>query len=492
MQQEDNQYFDEQIRKSLEDASFAPPEGLWDKIEEKLPPRYPFLVRFRYPAAAAILAFTLISSYFIYHKYDYAYRINKFMTESLKESDNMGKGGSATIISGLNLTEIAALIKENNRREKERRLYAAQNSTPLQSIPSEITEFTNGNATVPGTAGTSTVSALTNEGIQGRNNPNTSTGNYLASGVTNSRENVSETRKDRKQRQKSSAATLKISEKSTDNSKNHSVAPGIPLDNGNTLTQETSSEESGNHLTDEMIEMETATVCSISDDESSPYKYDAKKIALKKKKNGHQLRGLYIGPTVGGHYTAMTKSSREGVNTSRMNQKASYGSFYGISAGFIINSRWSVGIEWMYNSGEGQKFEEKIDDIVLNKYIDLDYMKIPVYFKYRTKFLHSGNGLPASLSLLGGAHYSKLKTTNTYVNGEVEPFEVNYNKNQWGFLAGVEFDLYPTNRIFFTVGARATFNADATTFPSLRGADGTAPFSVQTGVYAKLNYLFTK
>lgn len=480
MLQEDNQHFDEQIRKSLEEASFAPPEGLWDKIEEKLPPRLPFLLRFRYPVAAAILAFTLISSYFIYHKYDYAYRINRFMAESLKESDKMGTGGNTTIISGLNLSEIAELVRENNRLERERRFYASQSAT-LQSIPSEITEFTNGTATVPGVL---TTSPLANEGTLTGINSNVSN----TSGITNSGAKSSDIiRKDKKQRQK-----LKPS-KSTDNSKTPSSVPNIPMDDSAQLAQEMTSEKSENsHLAEKEIELKTVTVCSIKDDESTPYKYDSKKIAVKRKKNGHQLKGFYIGPTVGGHYTAMTKASREGVNTSRMNQKASYSSFYGISTGFIINNRWSVGVEWIYNSGEGQRFKEEINDVVLNKYIDLDYMKIPVYFKYKSKFLHSGDALPTSLSLLGGAHYSRLKTTNTYIDGEVAPFEVNYNKNQWGFLAGLELDLYPTNRIFFTVGARATFNADLATFPSLRGADGKAPFSVQTGVYAKLNYLFTK
>ena len=148
-------------------------------------------------------------------------------------------------------------------------------------------------------------------------------------------------------------------------------------------------------------------------------------------------------------------------------------------------------MEWIYNSDEGQRFKENINGENIEKYIALDYMKIPIYFKYSHKFITRYDKCPITLNFVGGLHYSKLKSVNTFINDQIAPVPVDYNEQEWGMLGGFEFDIFPTNRIFFTFGSRVTFNADLKQFPRLRGSDGTNPFSVQTGVYAKMNYVFS-
>lgn len=486
-QSEDNHHFDEQMRKRFEDASFVPPAGIWDRIEDELPPVVPFHRKFKYGVVAAILAFSFMSSYFIYSKYDYAYRLNEFMTENLKESESYGQ--NETVISGLNLSEMSRFVTLYQNGHIKRNLAAVQ-KTQLESIESEITSFSNDN-----TSPENNKEVVQTERISKSTGTNLTTNVHRGPDYPVSKNHFSDkaSKKSKRQQKQENRA----------NSKNNSNVPNnevVNKDNellnglmsGDERTQEDSLSIDIVRITEEKIDFEPINLVALEDDEVSLYSFQADKIAQKLKKNHHQNRGLFVGPMVGGHYTAMTKSSREGVNTSRMDHKVSFGTFYGLSAGYIINSRWTVGLEWIYNSGEGQRFGEKKNEVNYNKYIDLDYMKLPIIVKYRQQFLYTGKGVPASFNLIGGMQFSRLRGVNTYVDGEIEPFEINYNHHQWGLIAGFEFDIYPTNKIFFTIGGRASFNADLNTFPSLRGADGMAPFSVQTGIYTKLHYHFTR
>lgn len=489
---EDNQDFDEQMRQRFEDASFAPPPGLWDKIQDDLPPALPFYRKYKYAIVAAIFAFSFISSHYIYNKYDYASSMNEFMTESLRDSEILS--GDNTVISGLNISEMSRFVTINKYRQNERNYNAAVKAKQLESGQTEVSPFSNGSATTE-----------SNKTLLAENQQYTTSSEQESA---THKKQVATQNGHQKSTSKTGEATIPIisAEKSGKQEKRNKKKPVSPSsDRKNTQLIEShdeianqsalennASDDSRDLSNEEKIDLEQMTVDCIQDDEASPYEFNAEKVTQKLKKNHHQNSGFFIGPTLGAQYSAMTKSSKEGVNTSRMDQTPTFGAFYGLSAGYIINSRWTVGIEWIYNSAEGQKFTETTNNTTMDKYIDLDYMKIPVYFKYRQKFLHAGNGVPATFNFLGGFHYSRLKSTSTYINGEIEPFELNYNKQQWGLMAGFEFDLYPVDRIFFTFGGRASFNADIEAFPSVRGANGTAPFSVQTGVYAKIHYVFNK
>ncbi len=482
---EDNQHFDDQMRQRFEDASFAPPPGIWDKIQDDLPPALPFYRKYKYAIVAAIFAFSFISSHYIYNKYDYASSMNEFMTDNLRDSEILA--GDATVISGLNISEMSRFVVLNHYRQNERN-YNASIKAQLEAGETEVSTFANGNAVAESNKAllAETQQNSTGSGETSVSQKQTEHGsNQKVSSETATNRSAEKSDKQQKRIKKKSAKS--------DPDNNSLSLPGSNNQNINHLASENSSSiESRNRSNEENIELDKITVDCIQNDEESPYAFNAEKIAQKLKNNHHQNRGFFIGPVLGAQYSAMTKSSKEGVNTSRMEQVPTFGTFYGLSAGYIINSRWTVGVEWIYNSAEGQKFEEPIENTTVDKFIDLDYMKIPVYIKYRQKFLHSGQGVPATFNLLGGLHYSRLKSTSTYINGEVEPFEINYNKQQWGLMAGFEFDLYPVDRIFFTFGGRASFNADLAAFPSLRGANGTAPFSVQTGLYAKIHYVFNK
>lgn len=478
-QSEDNQHFDDQMKDRLEHAEFSPPSDLWEKIEEDLPPALPVFLRFRRPTIAAIWAFAIMSSIFIYQKFDYAYKVQNFLTASLEENENPGNPNDLQIF-GLNLTAVANFAQYQKQLQQKKLLAAGKQ--PLESTLEVVEQFSNGRysySNAPINDADTDESPISH--VQ-----TASFFSFASSQTIHLPE---------KKLKKALTGNNPSAQSSNSSSKFSSTHTNTSTSSASTLVNlvENIVDEAVRQMTKQStVDLDPIIVCEIADDEASPYQYDAQKKKVKPRKNLQRNKGFYIGPTMGTHYTAMTLSSPEGINTSKMEQTATFGTFYGISTGYILNNRWSFGMEWIYNSSEGQRFEGEFKGKQTRKYVDLDYFKIPIYAKYRHQFLPNRRKVTTSFNYLAGLHYSKLKNTNTFVNGEIENFQINKNVHQWGMMLGAELDIYPTERIFVSLGVRGTFNADVNNLPTLRGDNNTDPFSVQTAVYAKIHYVFTK
>jgi hypothetical protein len=99
---------------------------------------------------------------------------------------------------------------------------------------------------------------------------------------------------------------------------------------------------------------------------------------------------------------------------------------------------------------------------------------------------------PMMLNMLGGVHFSVLRSKNTYVNGQLNYFDQKFNRQQWGLTAGAELDMYISRQLFFTVGARGGFAANAGGFPRLKGRDGDDPLAFNAGLYTRINFRFVQ
>ncbi|MCO5231598.1 MAG: PorT family protein [Chitinophagales bacterium] len=447
----ENKSFDDFFKHRLENSSLQPPDDIWEKIDKKLPHKLPFYLRFKYPIAAALITFTLISSLFIYDKYSEAYQEHKKI--SLKSSPNSTKISSNIQYSNIDLNQATASLQNIDIEE---------NTTTFQSNENELSNHQNfkKNDIIKLDAKGNSRKSSKNKA----SNFNTSDKNLFAG-------------KEKKSIRKNSKLQL------NNLANEHSVDNNLPSSDINQIVQ-------NERLNEDLANLESLPTTLYVDDEESLSSHLQQSNSRKKKSSKYNRKGIIVAPILGGHFTAMTKSSREGVNTSQMEQSASFGKSYGLNVGYIINSRWSVGVEWLYNSDEGQHFSEVKNGQKQDKYLLLDYMKFPIYAKYTHKILTRYDKMPIAMSYIGGAHFSKLKTVNTYIDGEIAPFEVNYNQSQWGLLGGLEFDIYASRNIHFTLGTRVSFNADLKQFPKLRGDDKISPFSVQSGIYTKLNYVF--
>ncbi|HUH75008.1 MAG TPA: outer membrane beta-barrel protein [Chitinophagales bacterium] len=465
-QTQGNNPFDDEIRKRLEGASFQPPKGIWDKIEKQLPEKLPFYFRFKYPIAAAMLTFSLVSSLVIYNRYENSLSDTqlRFAKNKIDAKDNILPKSQSSNLQTDHYTT-SDIISEAIP-------YLENNSEANSNVKSIIQS-------------SSSTSVNSFDGASYSTQSKSSTSNEFSKKSTPA--SKKEKRAERKQKSISS-------EDLNENSENFFKEAQYLhfLDNSSNVAEELSIESPMLNKDIESIEkMDLFATNLFEDDENPELTNKFEKGKRKSFKNKFVNSGLVIGPLLGGHYSAMTKKSDEGVNTSNLEQSATFGKSYGVNVGYVINNRWTVGMEWIYNSDEGQRFTENINGQKVNKYVALDYMKIPLYVKYSYKFINRYDKTPITFNFVGGIHYSKLKSVNTYIENQIAPVEVNYNEQEWGMLGGVEFDIYATNRIFFTLGTRLAFNADLKQFPRLRGDDGADPFSVQTGVYAKINYAFS-
>lgn len=466
-----NNPFDDNIRKRLEDASFQPPAGLWDKIEKELPERIPFYIRFKFPIVAAVLTFTIMSSLIIYNRFEKSiismeqnFAENFSLVEDLSNNSNTKNSSNLATLQHQNIESDQESIKisiDNNSNKS--------NKVKTPSSQSSLT--------------------TTSQVFEGASYSTKSTSNNSFESNTQNELKTS------KKKNKSERKPKSISDE-TSNESSESILNDVSLSNSNitsteiaeNLAEENTSFEKNQ---EDVKKLDLLASDLFQDDENATLEDSTQKGKKKSFKNKFVNKGLVVGPLVGAHYTAMTKKSNEGINTSKLEQEATFGTTYGLNIGYVINHRWSVGMEWIYNSDEGQKFNEIIKSQNVEKYIDLNYMKIPVYFKYTHRFVTRYDKSPITLNFVGGVHYSKLKSVNTFIDGQIAPVKVNYNEQEWGMLGGIEFDIFPTNRLYFTLGSRMTFNADLKQFPRLRGRDGSDPFSIQSGVYAKINYVFS-
>lgn len=464
-QSQGNNPFDDEIKKRLEEASFQPPKGIWDQIEKELPIVLPFYYRFKYPIAAAIFAFTVMSSLLIYNRYENSLSDTELrIVENKFPSKEMGSNGQ-----GLNSSSSNVLLSENNNEVLE----SANSNSHKNSTKEAI------------------IKASTFNSVKAFNG-----GSYSAKPPANiSNESISDKSSITFKEEKKANKKKKSIAKDIFNKNQESIVEknlSIDLQNNTEIAEVFSVDDTTFIKENESIETLDMLATSLFEDDANP-DLESKFTKGKKKnfKNKFVSKGLLLGPLVGAHYTAMTKKSDEGVNTSNLEQTATFGKSYGLNIGYVINQHWTVGMEWIYNSDEGQRFKENIKGQNIDKYLALDYMKIPLYVKYSHKFVTRYDKSPVTFNFVGGLHYSKLKSVNTFINNQIAPVQVNYNDHEWGMLGGVEFDIYATNRIFFTLGSRVAFNADLKQFPRLRGKDGSDPFSIQAGVYAKINYVFS-
>lgn len=471
-----NNQFDDEFRKRLEDASIQPPKGIWDKIEKELPERLPFYFRFKYPIAAAILTFTIMSSVIIYNRYEKSIDKEHFTAKVQSSLQNKTLSSSTRTIfqSDFNNVSQHKLIENSELTNNSSNNPSSNNFHP--------SNFSSVNISTPSIVATS---VKVFEGASYSTSPNAEISNESIAPL--------EVKHSKKKRNSKKNPITISREMENLNSESLVVENKDEISKSNDLLDENVNEENTLLAKNEetIQKLDVLSTELFQDDEQPELNNKLVKGKNNAVKNRFASKGLVLGPVLGAHFTAMTKQSEKGINNSKLEQTSTFGKSYGLNIGYIINHHWSVGMEWIYNSDEGQNFKENVKGQIVDKSIVLDYMKIPFYFKYTQKFITRYDKCPITLNIVGGIHYSKLKTVNTYVDNQIAPLGVNYNEHEWGMLGGVEFDIFPTNRLFFTVGSRMTFNADLKNFPRVRGKDGSDPFSVQTGVYAKINYVFS-
>ncbi|MBK6610769.1 MAG: hypothetical protein IPG29_07645 [Sphingobacteriales bacterium] len=221
--------------------------------------------------------------------------------------------------------------------------------------------------------------------------------------------------------------------------------------------------------------------------------------------------GLWVGSFVNGGLNWIV--SPNAMQNPRANlvaaqpSAARFGWGQGLSAGYNFSRNFGVQVEYIGKTSVGQNYKMTAtnkyrDNSLVNNglpakglssktRVNLVYTQIPVLVKFRTAnlFLKSSQ-LPATISVLAGIQYSKLKAAAIKIDNYLLQEQL-LNQHQYAIALGAEMELYLTRNYFLTFASRASFGA---TTPN--STEASIPFAknnatlINWGLRAGINYRF--
>ncbi len=209
------------------------------------------------------------------------------------------------------------------------------------------------------------------------------------------------------------------------------------------------------------------------------------------------VRGFHFGIEGGlnSNWLLLDDKSLSPVILGSSKAKFDWGPSFGFSAGYDFSNKFGVEVEYILKSIQGYRYREnRYGKISIDGEIDLDYMQLPVMFKY--KIAHKGirSAKPRAVNFVTGIQYSRLRKAELSYNNltlhdeGTENINNVFSRDELGLLMGIEYDLYLSSKYFFSFGARASFSSDVNTYT---GANKDEPqtYNFLIGVNASFHYL---
>ncbi len=176
-----------------------------------------------------------------------------------------------------------------------------------------------------------------------------------------------------------------------------------------------------------------------------------------------------------------------------IHRKFDVGASWGISAGYDFSQRFGIEAEWIIKSLQGQTYwENRYNKILINGQVNLQYMHVPVMFKYKWSKIGRHSQYPRALNLVAGVQYSRLRDAEVVQNGlDIDGVKELFNRDEMGLLLGVEYDMFVHRNYFLSLGARASISTDARAFPYFNSKK-TETYNVLFGMNASFNFMMRK
>ena len=141
--------------------------------------------------------------------------------------------------------------------------------------------------------------------------------------------------------------------------------------------------------------------------------------------------------------------TKNGLNPTKLgNTLLTFHQDLGILSTVAIRGQHFIGLEFLWRSGTGQKYQQYINASYVDRNIKLDYVKLQAYY------IWDHRRIPGQ-TIIGG-YTAKLKLAED-TRGKVT-FNVNdeYRNLDYGLLLGYQFNIPLKNRIFISPGFRVT------------------------------------
>jgi opacity protein-like surface antigen len=207
-----------------------------------------------------------------------------------------------------------------------------------------------------------------------------------------------------------------------------------------------------------------------------------------------RLSGVHFGPTIMAQYTWLGNKNLDRItNRYGYNAGVAGGSAYGLNVGYDFNSKLGIQADIIFSSIEGADYTysgknnfRAMSDVPGK--LRLNYTRIPVMVKVRMSKLVQPLQTASVLSYMIGLEYGRLNWVNLDESMPYIPTE-NFNKQEWGLMMGMEYDIYLGKNYALTIGARGRMSTKLSDFPMILSNDFQTPHTFGIGVNARLNFV---
>jgi len=202
--------------------------------------------------------------------------------------------------------------------------------------------------------------------------------------------------------------------------------------------------------------------------------------------------GFHFGATSAFNNTwILSKKGAISNSENEIGYKPYYGGQYGVTMGYNFGNNYGLQLDWIINSDHGQNFSEVINGKETTSSIKLNYMHIPVLFKYKWNQFSQLTKKPVILNYIFGVQYSALKSVASQVDDSVISLSDLQRDHDWGVVIGLDYDIFLSRNYYVSVGARSTYGSDFGSFgPMFNKTASTKTDNLSVGLTASMNYMF--
>lgn len=164
---------------------------------------------------------------------------------------------------------------------------------------------------------------------------------------------------------------------------------------------------------------------------------------------------------------------------------------FALTGGYNFNHRAGVEAEVFY-AKQGHSFIDNTSKkLPFFGDVKIAYVKMPVLFKVRFSKILASTQHARVFNVLAGPVYSHLIHSNFLLSSELFSKNVVVPKNELGITMGIEYEVYATKSLFFSLGTRGSISTGVRSFPYF-GNQNLETLNVDLSINASVGFQFTK
>lgn len=210
---------------------------------------------------------------------------------------------------------------------------------------------------------------------------------------------------------------------------------------------------------------------------------------------GNHIKGFHIGGIYKFHSKwILYQNTYERFKEYKLAYKAGWGSAYGLSLGYDFSHSFGVQSEFIFNSSQGQKYEDIIGKKNVKREVDLEYSQLQLLLKYKVSKMTGASSNPLVINYIFGGSVGMLKSATETVDEVNYDIKERFKKYDYSLVLGIDYDIYLNKHIFANIGTRGSIsllNINSKGW-EIKNGNYKASHNMLIGVTGGLNYRFGK